>query len=88
MVINYRNNKIRFDLRKNILSTNKQNIDFNTSFQQYKVTAFRVYSILTLQQFERLPCYELMVNNCFIHVTCVLENKLVTKIFAKILDSA
>ena len=37
-------NKNLFDLRKNILSRNKQNIDFNTSFYQYIVT-FRVYNL-------------------------------------------
>ena len=35
-----------FDLRKNILSRNKQNTDFNNLFYQYIVTAFRVFSIV------------------------------------------
>ena len=35
-----------FDSRKNILSRNKQNTEFNNLFYQYIVTAFRVFSIV------------------------------------------
>ena len=46
IVIQYRKDGNVFNLRKNILSRNKQNIDFSTLFYQCIVTAFRVYCII------------------------------------------
>ena len=46
IVIQYWKNENLFDLRKSIILRDKENIDFNTLFYQYIVTAFRVKSIV------------------------------------------
>ena len=42
----YQKNKNLFNLRKNIILRNKQKLDFNASFYQCIMTAFRAYSIV------------------------------------------